>query len=278
MKKVFLFLAFIAVFTLSAADFDKDVIVLDQTRNDKVKTVFNEMMEAYQEGDITKFFTYVSEDRFQQDYMTFYEAIDEDMRVYDVLSIETWVNKITEDGIRRYLYVQWDKRYESTQSSSGNEINQLGLSKFLFDEVNGEYKLIELAGNNFWGGSLPEWTEEVPAIAGQVVYNEQDSGQTGPSGPLPDLSSTVGDCFASSSDMQIQFEILNNGVGTVGQDVTWRIETDSGDVFTGSDPVGDVYTNNSTMQPSCVFDITVDYTSEIDESDEQNNVTSFGGP
>ena len=191
MKKVFLFLIFISVFTLNAADFDKDVIVLDQSRNDKVKTVFKEMMDSYQEGDATKFFTYVSEDRFEQDYMTFYEAIDEDMRVYEVLSIETWVNKITEDGVKRYLYVQWDKRYESTQSSSGNEINQRGLSRFLFDEVNGQYKLIELAGNNFWGASLPEWREEVPQIAGQEAYDDQEDGN------LPDLiiTSAVYDAF-----------------------------------------------------------------------------------
>ena len=261
MKKGFLFLMFISIFTLSAADFDKDVIVLDQTRNDKVKTVFKEMMESYQEGDITKFFTYVSEDRFEQDYMTFYEAIDEDMRVYEVLSIETWVNKITEDGVRRYLYVQWDKRYESTQSSSGNEINQLGLSRFLFDEVNGQYKLIELAGNNFWGASLSEWTEEVPQIAGQ-----QDEGG------LPDLIIVS----ASTDGMgNTVIDIKNQGTADVTGEV--RVKNVTMDIavsYYGGIPVGETVKVSIFDEGYDGDNIMVDPHNEIAESNENNNNAS----
>ena len=134
-KKSILFLCILmSTLSFSASEFDKGIIVKDQSRNEKVTTVFKEMMRAYEEEDISEFFSYVSEDRFIQDYMTFYEAIEQDLRVYDILSIDTWVNKITDDGVKRYLYVRWEKRYEST--SSNQEIVQLGYSRFLFDEVN----------------------------------------------------------------------------------------------------------------------------------------------
>jgi len=188
------FLLFLVLFlTFSfAGEYDKDIVVKNQSRNDKVKTVFREMMNAYEEEDIGQFFSFVSEDRFQQDYMTFYDAIDEDMRIYDILNIDTWVNKITEDGVKRFLEVQWEKRYESSKrvylnsrdfaSSSEFEIIQRGTTEFLFDEINGKYKLIKIAGNNFWGGSLKEWTDEVGDIAGQeskdkVGYCDYDTCQ-----------------------------------------------------------------------------------------------------
>ena len=263
MKKVFLFLTLISVFALNVAGFDKDVIVLDQTRNDKVKTVFREMMDAYQEGDVTKFFTFVSEDRFEQDYVTFYEAIDEDMRVYDILSIETWVNKITEDGVRRYLYVQWDKRYESTQSSSGTEINQLGLSRFLFDEVNGKYKLIELAGNNFWGGSLPEWREEVPQIAGQEEYDVQHEDG------LPDL--------VPSCSQAYKVAIANIGTSsTQTGEIHFTITTDSssdGYIMTRDLSAGESHESSiSCPAPSGTEGyVIVNPDQMIEESDYTNN-------
>jgi len=165
-KKIFIVIfVFLAIFGFSASQFNKDITVLNQSRNDKVVSVFKSMMKAYEEEDLSGFFSYVSEDRFIQDYMTFYDAIEKDMRVYDILNVDTWVDKITNDGIKRYLYVRWDKRYQST--TSDNELSKKGYSRFLFDEVNGKYKLIGLAGNNFWGGSLAEWTQDMPQIAGQ---------------------------------------------------------------------------------------------------------------
>ncbi|MDD2366589.1 MAG: PKD domain-containing protein [Desulfuromonadaceae bacterium] len=168
MKKLCFLLIFIlacAVSAFAASSYDKDIVILDQSRNDKVTAVFKEMIDSYREKDVRGFFEHISEDRFIQDYMTFHEAILLDMRMQDILSVDTWINKITTDGIKRYLYVRWEKRYEDTDSDK--EIRQLGSSRFLFDEIDGEYKLVEIAGNHFWGGSLPEWKAEVPPISGQ---------------------------------------------------------------------------------------------------------------
>ncbi len=266
------FLLFLVLFlTFSfAGEFDKDIVVKNQSRNDKVKTVFREMMNAYEEEDIGQFFSFVSEDRFQQDYMTFYDAIDEDIRIYDILSVDTWVNKITEDGVKRFLYVQWEKRYLTT--SSDKEINQRGYSRFLFDEVNGKYKLIQLAGNNFWGKSLREWREEVPEIAGQEPEKTVEG--------TPDLIVDILDCSGGN----IYFELKNIGTGaTTAGNINYE-------VYDGSIPITTTYaysndipagasSGNLSQPHNCdaVYGgyITVDVDDMIDESDETNNQSSI---
>ncbi len=263
MKRVLLFLMFLNIFSLVASEFDRDIVVLDQSRDDKVKTVFREMMNSYEEEDLTGFFSFVSEDRFNQDYMTFYEAIEEDFRIYDILSIDTWVDKLTEDGVKRYLYVRWDKRYESTASDT--EINQLGYSRFLFDEINGQYKLIELAGNNFWGASLPEWREEVPQIAGQ----EPEAVI------LPDLTVTITSCPDTGP---AEFKITNLGAATT----SGSIEYETFDAAGGTNSY--IYNGNILMNESINLskphncgagNITVDPNNLIEESDETNNQASI---
>lgn len=154
-------------YLFSSTDYDKEIIVNDAstTRDDKVKVVFSKLMQHYEEENLDEFFDLVSEEEFIQDYITFYEAVDNDFEQYDILDFDNWIGKITADGVKRYLYVKWEKRYET--SDGGYEATQRGYSRFLFDEINGQYKLIELAGNNLWGVSLPDWTQEVPPIAGQ---------------------------------------------------------------------------------------------------------------
>ena len=227
----------------SASQYDKDITVLNQSRNDKVVEVFKKMMKAYEEEDLSGFFSYVSEDRFIQDYMTFYDAIDKDMRVYDILNVDTWVDKITEDGVKRYLYFTWEKRYESTNSDK--ELFKKGYSRFLFDEINGKYKLIELAGNIFWGESLAEWREEVPEIPGQVVQksssgtqesSSDDSSNNSTTG-LPDLV-IAQDCLSNST-----FVIKNIGTApTTSGSVQYELQYDglsSGiAVYDGDIPAG----------------------------------------
>jgi len=251
-----------------AGGFDKDIVVKNQSRNDKVKTVFREMMDAYEEEDIERFFSYVSEDRFEQDYMTFYEAIDKDMRVYDILNIDTWVNKITDDGVKRFLYVQWDKRYLTTTNDT--EINQKGYSRFLFDEINGKYKLIQLAGNNFWSESLPEWTEEVGDIAGQepkVIVGENS---------LPDLVVQNLICpLGQGGSMTVEFDLVNLGADTT----SGTVEYDYSGKFFASQPF---YNGNILAGDSVHISITgadcygnevatVDPNNLIVESNENNN-------
>ncbi len=266
-KNILMILVLIfTTFSFATSEYDKDIIVKNQTRNDKVKTVFKEMMNAYEEEDIRQFFFYVSEDRFEQDYMTFYEAIDEDIRVYDILSIDTWVNKITDDGVKRFLYVQWEKRYLATTNEA--EINQRGYSRFLFDEVNGKYKLIQLAGNNFWGKSLPEWTDEVPEIAGQESEDESNT-------KLPDLTFENIVCVGASSGT-LTFDIVNLGGSTDVGSIQYHIRENGtyGSMLTynGDISESDRVTLSEPVDCSIYNDIEVDPNNLIDESNESNNV------
>ena len=186
MKKL-VFILFVIVNLIASSDYDKDIIVLDQSRDDKIRIVFSELMQYYEEEDSHAFFNLVSEERFIQDYMTFSEAIDEDFRKYEIITVDTWIDKITSDGVKRFLYVKWEKRYETNDGKT--QLTQRGYSRFLFDEINGEYKLIELAGNHLWGNSLADWKEEVGTIAGQEpdeVQNSDGSVVSNDDG-LPDL-------------------------------------------------------------------------------------------
>ncbi len=269
MKKIIILTAL--VFSLYASsDYDKDIIVHDQTRDDKVTIVFNELMNFYEEEDSYGFFSLVSEDRFIQDYMTFNEAIDEDFRKFEIINVDKWIDKITSDGIKRYLYVRWEKRYET--NTGNREILQKGYSSFLFDEVNGQYKLIELAGNHLWGGSLEDWKEEVRIIPNQEPETKTEAG-------LPDLTvvSTCPSGFGGA--MPINITITNVG----------DVSTTSGSIYYGGtaffssfeyignlnpgenvliNKTGDCYNGNTVI---------VDPDDLIDEEDESNNTSTISG-
>ncbi|WP_331774393.1 hypothetical protein [Sulfurospirillum sp. 1612] len=112
-------------------------------------------MNQYQAQNIQKFFTFVSRRGFHQDYMAFQEAIEQDFNTYHILGFQYWVDKITSDGTKRYLYVRWDKRY--TIINNTKEHRQTGTTRLLFETIKGKYKLIGLSGDILWGESLPGW-------------------------------------------------------------------------------------------------------------------------
>ena len=117
-------------------------VVGNQTRDEKVTQVFKEMITLYQDEDAMGFLEHTSEDRFLQDYLTFSDAIYQDTREYDILEINYWINEIVPKGnYKRYLNVRWE-RYSIHNESAGSYTKK-GVSRFLFDDINGEYKLIE---------------------------------------------------------------------------------------------------------------------------------------
>ncbi len=269
----------LSTFLYASSEYDREIMVLNKTRDEKVAKVFKEMMETYDDEDVNAFFEYVSEDRFIQDYMLFYDAIELDMRVYDTLSIDNWIDKITEDGVKRFLYVRWEKRYLSTLGNDEDrEIIQRGYSRFLFDEVNGKYKLIELAGNNFWGKSSSEWREEVPKIAGQEeIYQSagqedvyQSPGQENNDGPLPDLIIEEAACTDPTTyvilknqgltDVTSTFRVRNNTTGASNDYTTGVMAGDTANI-----PIGGGCTPGDEIE--------VDSENDIVESNENNNLS-----
>ena len=284
---IFLFFSFSA---MAESEFDKDIVVVNQSRSDKVKSVFKQLMNYYEEEDEQGFFSLVSEDRFIQDYMLFSEAIEKDFRDYDILSFDYWIDKITDDGIKRYLYVKWEKRYESANSTT--EKTKTGYSRFLFDEINGQYKLIELAGNTLWGDSLPEWKEEVPQIPGQETEDENISEEPTPyeevtppedtTPPedvtlLPDLNIAISECVNGV----IYFDIGNIGEGsTTAGSIEYNILDVTGSGISGTYD-GDLSPNEKVSLEQEVGDCNyvtgaeVDPNNLIEESDENNNIDNL---
>ena len=280
-------------FAYAANDFDKNIIIHNQTRDDKVKSVFKKLMKYYEDEDETGFFSLISEDRFLQDFMLFEQAIEKDFRTYEILDFDYWIDKITSDGVKRYLYVKWEKRYELINGN--NELTQRGYSRFLFDEINGKYKLIELAGNNLWGGSLAEWKEEIPHITGEEKYTQTETSRgeqtpgTGdgenpePSGQ-PDLIIVNATCTdnALANGSTITFNIKNQGTsGTQSGSIGWNA-TNGPDYGSGTYS-GDLAAGATSPQLSwqdydygCAGGtVTVDPDNFIQESDETNNDSTF---
>lgn len=274
MKELVIIIAL--VFNLYASsDYDKDIIVLDQSRDDKVKIVFSELMQYYEEEDSHNFFDLISEERFIQDYMTFSEAIDKDFRQYEIITVDKWIDKITSDGVKRFLYVKWEKRYETNDGST--QLTQTGYSRFLFDEINGQYKLIELAGNHLWGNSLSDWKEEVPQIAGQEPDEVQnDDGNVVSNDGLPDLIVSINCPSGFGGAMPIEITITNIGdtattSGSIFYDgsALYSSQEYTGDLNPGQSIVesknGECYNGNT---------VTVDQDDFIEEDDEGNNTST----
>ena len=116
----------------------------------KVEKTFKKMLRAYKNKNMKAFFMNVSENRFQNDFLDFADGVREDMETNQILKIDTWVDKITTDDKKRFLYVQWDKRYQSIHSDSA-EIKKSGKSMFLFEKIKGKYRLIDFGGAVLFG-------------------------------------------------------------------------------------------------------------------------------
>lgn len=152
---------------VAETQFDRDIVVKDQSRAMKVEAVFKNLLAAYEDEDVHGFLELVSDERFRQDYITFTDALYSDFRNYEIHQVDYWIDRVVSDHIRQFLFVRWEKRYESLDS--GRVLTQQGYSRFLFDEVNGQYLLVELAGNSLFGASLREWQQEVPRISGEEI-------------------------------------------------------------------------------------------------------------
>lgn len=140
---------------------DRTNKALDNSAPQQVKVVFAHMVESYNDKDASKFLSYVDEDEFLQDYITFDNVIRQDFRIYTTFDIHYWFNQSVPDSQNRiYLFVHWQKSYETLKTPKMQV--KKGDSRFLFELVDGKYKLVGLAGDELFGDSEDEWNYEVP--------------------------------------------------------------------------------------------------------------------
>jgi len=140
---------------------DRTVQPLDNTKVESVKEAFRILVQAYKDKDINRFMHQVNEDQFQQDYMTFEDAIRQDFRIYTLYNLDYWFEQFTPDQeTLMYVKVRWRKEYEQLTTSQMQR--KRGVSWFLFSQHNHEYKLIAMAGEAMWGESRLEWLQETP--------------------------------------------------------------------------------------------------------------------
>jgi hypothetical protein len=140
LKKILL--AFVILFSFSYAVDTKE---LD---NQKVEKSFKQMIRAYKNKNLKVFISYISENKFQGDFLDFVDSVENDMRVNRVISMDVWIDKITTDGKKRFLYITWNKTHNSTKTDG--EIRTEGKSIFLFENFKKRYKLINFEGDPFF--------------------------------------------------------------------------------------------------------------------------------
>ena len=129
----------------------------------KVEAVFSKMVSAYNNEDSRKFLSYVSRENFLQDYATFENAIYQDFRMYSLYDINYWFMQTVPDSDGRYyLLVKWEKDFETIKKEALQK--KKGQTRFLFELLDEEYKLIQLAGDELFGDSVDEWNLEIPKI------------------------------------------------------------------------------------------------------------------
>lgn len=281
MKNVIVSIVMMIAVSLSLvadSSYDRTIEVMDKTREQEVKRVFRELIASYQDEDARGFLDSVSEDRFLQDYITLTDAIYQDFRLYDILEIKYWIDSVMPKGNnKRYLSVRWDKY--STSLANSDTYHKKGYSRFLFDEINGEYKLIEYAGNILFGDSSEELIDDGVHIPGEleevVKVNDEKVVKVTEVALKPDLIVTnVSVVNASAST----FDIENIGNGNVLGAIEWvdRCGNVIGTHNGGLDAGDTVTINYNAYQNSCTpQEIAVDPDNLIDESNENNNVTSY---
>jgi len=161
MKRVLMSILLLSTLLFSDSGSDRTTKALDNSPEELVKESFRTLVSAYLDQDIETFMDSVSEKNFQQDYITFDDAIRQDFRVYNLLNLDYWFEQIIPDGENLlYVKVKWNKEYESLKSSK--LLRKTGKSWFLFLKSANGYKLIGMAGKAMWGDSRNEWLQETP--------------------------------------------------------------------------------------------------------------------
>lgn len=299
MKKAIFLSLFVCLSTVAMAEtvYERELIVTDKSRQAEVENVFRQMLEAYEDEDARSFLDDVSEEDFRQDYINFEDALYEDFRNYDIHRVDYWIDRITESGTDRYFYFRWEKRYENIDNAE--QLESRGFSRMLFEQVNGKYMLTELAGNDLFGSSYSEWTNETPHIPGNsdtntVASSSQSSGSGGPSAPAAKADyQVVGLNVVSwgAGGLTVEVQIKNNAA--TATDISGVLVT----IFempgprSGSAAVAPIAAGATVSIPVLVVNagmlavgaenpagdiqVTVDPDNDIDESDETNNVTGY---
>ncbi|MCW7753326.1 hypothetical protein OOT00_04915 [Desulfobotulus sp. H1] len=131
----------------------------------EVEAVLGQLVAAYRAGSVSEFFGLVSEAHFRQSPSIFRDALQSDSRQYMIHHVDYWPERVVSDHTRHFLFVRWEKRFELLGSGGVQTVR--GYSRFLFEERDGQYFLVELAGNGLFGSSLPEWEDSLPKIPGQ---------------------------------------------------------------------------------------------------------------
>lgn len=160
---LFVILLLLGFVSLANSSSDRTIQPLNSSAEEQIRDSFRQLLWAYSDGDVVSFFENVSEDKFQQDYLGFDNAIREDFRMNSILNIDYVFNQAVPSGKNKYfLFVQWEKLYQNIRASKPQ--TKRGTSRFLFEKIKGKYKLIGMSKKILFGDtrSNKEFKRDVP--------------------------------------------------------------------------------------------------------------------
>jgi hypothetical protein len=145
-----LLLLLLVTATLANSSSDRTTRPLNNSAEEQIRDSFRQLLSAYSDGDVVAFFENVSEDKFQQDYLGFDNAIREDFRMNSILNIDYVFNQTVPSGKNKYfLFVKWEKLYQNIKAAQPQ--TKRGTSRFLFQKIKGKYKLIGMSKKILFG-------------------------------------------------------------------------------------------------------------------------------
>ncbi len=161
---LFVALLLVGFVSLANSSSDRTTQPLNSSPEEQIRDSFRQLLSAYSDSDVIAFFENVSEDKFQQDYLGFDNAIREDLRMNSILNIDYVFNQTVPSGKNKYfLFVKWEKLYQNIRASKPQ--TKRGTSRFLFQKIKGQYKLIGMSKKILFGdtrSTSKEFKKDVP--------------------------------------------------------------------------------------------------------------------
>lgn len=124
-----------------------------KSREEACREILQLVRRAYVEENINAFMAWVSRD-YARDYTLLREAITRDVRNFDVVALDLWIDRTVSSDKDRIFDCRWEKRYDDR--ATGQRVTSRGSTSFIFRDERDGYRLYDMRGDLIFGQSSPE--------------------------------------------------------------------------------------------------------------------------
>jgi len=205
--------------TGKSSDYESDtfpVIVKSERASETVKKAFFHMLRFYMNENQTGFMAFVSDD-FEGDLSSLEDAIDDDFRFLDNISIKPVVTRVLTQGEKVELSFTYSRRVESTQT--GEVLTDSASSFMTFIRTDDGFKLIAMASPLIFGISNVEevaTTVDNDSVGDQVIIVNPDTGQAEEATQQETVEETVDTVTSGSETVNCDYDFTWAGPQPTG--------------------------------------------------------------